>query len=75
MKSKHWLWVFAALPLVCVPLIAQEIAKDAKDAKTTAQDAKSAPASDAPEAASTDKPDPPDERVSADNNTSFPVDI
>ncbi len=88
MKSKQWLWAFAALPLVCVPLIAQESRDAAKDAaQKTAQDAKPAPAASAPqvdaktaatespEPVSTDKPDAPDERISADNNTSFPVDI
>ncbi|MEJ0099670.1 MAG: hypothetical protein WDO12_08010 [Pseudomonadota bacterium] len=86
MKSKHWLWAFAALPLVCVPLIAQENRDVVKDAaQKNAQDAKPAPAAptaqvdakaaESPEPVSTDKPEPADERISADNNTSFPVDI
>jgi len=79
MKSRKWLWAFALLPLVCLPLIAQE----PKAGDSGAQNQQEAPAPQAdpppaeqqPEPATEQEPVQPEERVSADNNLSFPVDI
>lgn len=70
MKTKKWLWAFAVLPLVCVPLVAQE--QKTGDPEATPAEP---PTEGKPDAASQQQPDPPEERVSADNNLSFPVDI
>ena len=80
MKRKTWLWAFAVLPLACLPLVAQEPkAEDSAEpvagqATAPAEPPAEAPADTKPEAAAR-QPDPPEERVSADNNLSFPVDI
>lgn len=87
MKNRKWLWGMAAvLPLAGLPLIAQETppAPAAQPAPPPASEAKSADAKpaaaeeakdEAPEAAATEDQRPADERLSADNNISFPVDI
>jgi len=77
MRSRRWLWSFAVLPLVGVPLIAQE-SKPPVAADTAVAPADKAPApaaEDAPEPASQQPPEPPDEHLSADNSLSYPVDI
>jgi hypothetical protein len=88
MRWKKWLWGFAALPFIGLPLIAQEPAQPAGEAPVPASEAPApvggtqpaaapaaAPTNDAPEAASTDEQRPADEKISADNNLTFPVDI
>lgn len=85
MKLKKWLWGFAALPFIGLPLIAQEptpqpageapAPADAQPAATPATPAAATPTSDSPEAVSTEEQRPAYEKISADNNLSFPVDI
>ncbi len=87
MKRKKWLWGFAALPFIGLPLIAQETAPPpAREAPAPAADtqpaappaatpATTAPAVDKPEPVSTEEQRPADEKISADNSLSFPVDI
>ena len=85
MKRKYWSWAIAALPLVWLPLIAQEAAPESKPKPTAARQPEKAPAKSPPAAVApdTDKPEPvaqqpaepKDERLSADNTLSFPVDI
>jgi hypothetical protein len=86
MRWKRWLWAFAALPCIGLPLIAQETTEPAGDAAAppaetqpaptpAATPAAATPASDSPEAVSTEEQRPADEKISADNNLSFPVDI
>jgi len=77
-RNRRWLWLLAALPpLLLLPLHAQDGSAQAPPRETTppATATPPAPAAPAPEAASPDAPDPAEERVSADNNLSFPVDI
>jgi hypothetical protein len=72
-RDRRWLWLLAALPpLLLLPLHAQD---SAPVDPPPPQRETTSPAPAAPEAASTDAPDPAEERVSADNNLSFPVDI
>ncbi len=78
MKSRKWLWAFALLPLFCLPLIAQEPrAGDpgAQDQQEAPPQAESPPAEQQPEPPTAKEPAQPEERVSVDNNLSFPVDI
>lgn len=84
MKPKQWLWGLAALPVICVPLIAQESRPQAPAAPTeapvTTPPAATPPAAtatnaDTPEPAAQQPVEPEDERLSADNTLSFPVDI
>jgi hypothetical protein len=84
MKWKQWLWGFAALPFIGLPLIAQETKPPepvsqapapATEAQPAATPAPPAPAADSPEPVSTEEQRPADEKISADNNLSFPVDI
>lgn len=82
MSNRKWLWALAALPLVGLPLIAQEAAttppEPAVPQQAPAPEPKPADTDgeqeDADQASSDDKR-PADERMSADNNISFPVDI
>ncbi len=77
-RDRRWLWLLAALPpLLLLPLHAQDNAQvppqpQPRETTSPAPAPASAPAA---EATSTDAPDPTEERVSADNNLSFPVDI
>ena len=77
-RERRWLWLCAALlPLLLyLPLHAQDSAPvdPPPPPRETAPPAP-APVPPAAEPASTDAPDPAEERVSADNNLSFPVDI
>jgi hypothetical protein len=85
MKRRYWPWAIAALPLVWMPLLAQDAAPASKPEPTTTPQPDKAPAQSAPSvpAPDTDKPEPAaqqpaepgDERLSADNTLSFPVDI
>jgi len=70
-KWNKWLWGLAAVPVLCVPLIAQET-------KTpTPAPAPAAAVSDGekPEPAAQQPAEAEGERLSADNTLSFPVDI
>lgn len=77
----RWLFILPLLPLLGVPLIAQESDAPAADEPAPAQPAPVRPEAPAPAADEEEEefvPDPrrgPEERVSADNNLSFPVDI
>jgi hypothetical protein len=81
MKRKHWWWGLAVLPVVCVPLVAQESKPQAPaepqptPAAAATAPAAAKPAADKPEPAAQQPAEPPDERLSADNTLSFPVDI
>jgi hypothetical protein len=86
MKRKRWLWGLTALPVVCLPLIAGESQQQAPPpAQSPEQAPPQAPAAappttaesngDAPEPAAPPPTVPEDERLSADNTLSFPVDI
>lgn len=84
MRFRKWLWGLAALPLVGLPLIAQESAPPEPPAAQPAaappapgdeKSAEPAAADDETDAASSEAQRPADERMSADNNLSFPVDI
>jgi hypothetical protein len=77
MKMKRWLWALAALPLIYLPLAAQE-RKTEPAASPGTEPAPAAPAqqaSDDPEAVSQDAPPPADERYTLDSNLTFPADI
>ncbi len=77
--SRRWLFGLGVLPLLCLPLAAQETTPPEpppqRQAPAPVAQAPEAPAPDAAEAPSKDKPEPVDERISADNNITFPVDI
>jgi hypothetical protein len=75
--KKKWLLGFMLLPLVGVSLLAQEPATEDTPAPTEEQqpEAAGSPAADKPDNTPPRQPDQPEERVSADNNLSFPVDI
>ena len=88
MKKRKWLWGFAALPFIGLPLIAQETKPQeaANPAAAPAPDkppaanvpvtpATAAPSADTPEPVSDEQQRPADEKISADNSLSFPVDI
>lgn len=82
MKHRRWLWALAALPLVGVPLIAQQVPPVESSAPAPAPAPASAPApeeapppEDTPEPVSREAAQPADERLSVDNSLSFPVDI
>ncbi|MET0280951.1 MAG: hypothetical protein ABW278_07490 [Steroidobacteraceae bacterium] len=64
MKRRQWLLALAALPLLCAPFFAGDVAGQEQPAP--AEVVVPTRASDA---------DAAEERVSADNNLSFPVDI
>lgn len=74
MKAKRWLWALAALPVIVLPLIAGESRPEPPAASATPAPG-NADAAEAPEAASPQQPEPADERISADNSLSYPVDI
>jgi hypothetical protein len=69
MKVKKWPWAFALLALICVSPGAQEPEAQESSPPPQAESPSQEPAS--PEQQS----EPANERVSADNNLSFPVDI
>ena len=84
MRDRRWLLAALPLLLLFMPLHAQDgdsappASRDTAPAPTPPPPPASAPPATAPPAAegtSTDAPDPGEERVSADNNLSFPVDI
>jgi hypothetical protein len=78
-RDRRWFWLLVALPpLLYLPLHAQ----DGAQVPPQSPPRETPPAADAPsdsapaaEPSSSDAPDPSEERVSADNNLSFPVDI
>lgn len=76
MKHRRWLWALAALPLVGVPLIAQQVPPAESPAPVPAPEPEEAPPpEDTPEPVSREAAQPADERLSVDNSLSFPVDI
>lgn len=72
-RKIRWLLPFAVLPLLGLPLIAQEPEQEQESAAPPAETA--ADAADLDEEDAAPLPLGPEERVSADNNLSFPVDI
>jgi hypothetical protein len=74
-RDRRWLWLLVALPpLLYLPLHAQDSAPVTPPRETPAPDTP-APATAPVAEAAGDAPAPGEERVSADNNLSFPVDI
>jgi hypothetical protein len=76
MKWKRAAWLLVALPVFGLPLIAGEPGAERPAPAQPAGAAEDTPAtSDAPEQVSQQPPEPADERISADNSLSYPVDI
>lgn len=83
--GRRWWVLVAAVPLACLPLVAQETApppaEPAKPAPPPASESApeaskpADPPADAKVAEQAAAEGAPEERVSADNNLSFPVDI
>lgn len=70
-RDRRWWWLLAALPLLVLflPLHAQDSPPPPPPPPPPRE------VTETPEPAADDAPDPTEERVSADNNLSYPVDI
>ncbi len=76
MRRRTWLWTLAALPLIGVPLIAQQTPPPESAAPVPVTPARETPPpEEVPEPVSREDAEPADERLSVDNSLSFPVDI
>jgi hypothetical protein len=76
MKWRRAAWLLVALPLFGMPLIAGEPSTEpAAPAQPAGATTDASAATTAPEQASQEPPEPADERISADNSLSYPVDI
>lgn len=86
--GRSWLWLLLALPWLCLPLALREVRSQeaapatpapARPAAEPAPETAQKPAAQTPEAADAEPPaadtGDTEEKVSADNNLSFPVDI
>jgi hypothetical protein len=76
MKWRRAAWLLVALPVFGLPLIAGESGPEpAAPVPPVGATRDASSPTDAPEQASQEPPEPDDERISADNSLSYPVDI